>query len=370
MPLESPNHENEDFDIDQPDTGLLNDGAPSMFPLEIENENSIHPPQVLRAPHLTFLNVFALIVGMIIGSGIFATPSRVDSNVPSPGIAIIIWVIAGVVAWTGGSSFAELGAAIPKNGGMQEYLTYIYGDFLASTMSWTWLIIIKPSGMAVISIIFADYWTSILVPSSSKPVVLVKLLALITVGSVLLINCVSVRSSTGLTNILLYSKLSTVALIIILAIPVLLFSSSGDGNEPTPDWKSKNWFGNRRKGEDGSSVEWSSLSKWDLLGHLTTALYAALWACGGWENVSWYLIRPPQSFLSVNALLYCKIYSNLTQFQVNLIVAEMRDPFRDLPRAIHTAIPTVTICFVLANLAYYIILPWKAVQASDAIAVV
>lgn len=53
-----------------------------------------------------------------------------------------------------------------------------------------------------------------------------------------------------------------------------------------------------------------------------------------------------------------------------MIVAEMRDPVRDLPRAVHTAIPTVTICFVLANLAYYIILPWKDVQASDAIAVV
>lgn len=285
MPLENFNHENEEFDIDEPDTGLLNHAAPRMYQLEVENDSSIHPPQVLRSPHLTFLNIFALLVGMIIGSGIFATPSRVDSNVPSPGAAIIIWVVAGTVAWTGAASFAELGAAIPKNGGMQEYLGYIYGDFLASIMSWTWIIVIKPSSMGIISIIFAEYWTSILLPSSSTPVVLVKLLALITVGCVLLINCVSVRSSTGLTNTLLYSKLSTVALIIILAISVLLFSSSGDANEPVPDWKSKNWFSKRRKDEDGSSVEWSSLSNWDLFGHLTTALYAALWACGGWDNV-------------------------------------------------------------------------------------
>lgn len=286
MPSENPNHENEEFDIDEPDTSLLNHEPPSMIQLEIENDASIHPQQVLRPPHLTFLNVFALIVGMIIGSGIFATPSRVDSNVPSPGVAIIIWVVAGLFAWTGAVSFAELGAAIPKNGGMQEYLSYIYGDFLASTMSWTWLIIIKPSSMAIISIIFAEYWTSILIPSISKPVVLVKLLALTTVGCVLLVNCVSIRSSKGLTNTLLYSKLSTVALIIILAIPVLLFSSSGDVSDPTPDWKSKNWFENRRKDEDGSSIEWSSLSNWSLLGHLTTALYTALWACGGWDNVS------------------------------------------------------------------------------------
>lgn len=286
MPSETPNHENEEFDIDEPDTSLLNHESPSMIQLEVENDASIHSQKVLRPPHLTFLNVFALIVGMIIGSGIFATPSRVDSNVPSPGVAIIIWIVAGIFAWTGAVSFAELGAAIPKNGGMQEYLSYIYGDFLASTMSWTWLIIIKPSSMAIISIIFAEYWTSILVPSISKPVVLVKLLALTTVGCVLLVNCVSIRSSKGLTNTLLYSKLSTVVLIIILAIPVLLFSSSGDANDPAPDWKSKNWFENRRKDEDGSSIEWSSLSNWSLLGHLTTALYTALWACGGWDNVS------------------------------------------------------------------------------------
>lgn len=58
------------------------------------------------------------------------------------------------------------------------------------------------------------------------------------------------------------------------------------------------------------------------------------------------------------------------QSQLNLVVAEMRDPFRDLPRAVHTGIPTITLCFVLTNMAYYIIVPWKVVRASDAIAVV
>lgn len=57
-------------------------------------------------------------------------------------------------------------------------------------------------------------------------------------------------------------------------------------------------------------------------------------------------------------------------WQVNLVAAEMRDPVRDLPRSVHAGIPTVTICFVLTNLAYYIIIPWNVVQESDAIAVV
>ncbi len=277
-------HETEEFDIEEPDTNLLqNHESPGISHHGAADQNNGR----VTSHRLTFLNIFALIVGMAIGSGIFASPSRVDSNVPSPGIGIVIWGVAGLIGWAGAASFAELGAAIPKNGGMQEYLRYIYGDFLASIMSWTWIMAVKPSSIAIISMIFADYWTSILVPpSTAKPLWLVKLLALLTVGCVLLINCTGAKSSTGLTNTLLYSKLSTVAFIILLAVPVVLFSSGGDDNEPAQDWKSRDWFARRRQDEDGSSVDWTSISTWDLLGHLTTALYAALWACGGWDNVS------------------------------------------------------------------------------------
>lgn len=281
---ENYNQETEDYDIGEPTTNLLGNDASRTFEPEDENGMPIHPPLVPKPAQLTFWNVFAILVGMAIGSGIFASPSRVDSNVPSPGIAIVIWVIAGTIAWAGATSFAELGAAIPKNGGMQEYLRYIYGDFLASIMSWTWIMVIKPSSVAIISIIFAEYWTSILNPSGSKPIWMVKLLALITIGCVLLINCVSAKSSTGLTNVLVFSKLSTVSLVLLLAVPAMIWA---DKNEPA-DWNSRNWFASRGKDEDGSSVDWKTLSTWDLLGYLTTALYAALWSCGGWDNVSSY----------------------------------------------------------------------------------
>lgn len=271
---ESHYHEIEDFDIEEPTTNLLEQN---------DNDMPIRPPHAPKTAQLTFWNLFALLVGMAIGSGIFASPSRVDSNVPSPGIAIIIWVVAGIIGWAGATSFAELGAAIPKNGGIQEYLRYIYGDFLASIMSWTWIVVIKPSSTAIISIIFADYWTSILNPSGSKPAWMVKLLALITVGCVLLINCFGANSSIKLTSVLVYSKLSTVLFILLLAV-LALFGL--DENEPASDWKYRNWFTSRGKDVDGSSVDWTNLGYWEILGHLTTALYSALWSCGGWDSVS------------------------------------------------------------------------------------
>jgi hypothetical protein len=71
---------------------------------------------------LTYLNGLSLIIGLIIGSGIFSSPSQVSSKVGSPGAALIVWVVAGVLAWTGAASYAELGGAIPLNGGAQVYL--------------------------------------------------------------------------------------------------------------------------------------------------------------------------------------------------------------------------------------------------------
>lgn len=276
--------EGEEFDIEELDANFFPEGyeAPLISNHDVENggPNTSH--------RLTFFNVWALIVGVAIGSGIFASPSLVDSNVPSPGMAIVIWGLAGLVGWTGATSFAELGVAMPKNGGMQEYLRYIYGDLAASLMTWTWVITIKPASIAIVSMIFADYWASILVPPAigEKPFWLVKLLAMITVGFVLLVNCVGAKSSSGLTTTLLYSKLSTVALILILAVFAVALSYGRDESEPTLDWKSRDWFSPRRNDRDGSSVDWTTMSTWGLLGHLTNALYAALWASGGWDNVS------------------------------------------------------------------------------------
>lgn len=283
--LENTTHsEGEEFEIEELDANFL----PESHETPLISDHDVENGRPNTSHRLTLFNIYALIVGMAIGSGIFASPSRVDSNVPSPGMAIIVWGVAGLVGWTGATSFAELGVAMPKNGGMQEYLRYIYGDLAASLMTWIWVITIKPASIAIVSMIFADYWTSILVPSTTgeQSFWLVKLLAIITVGFVLLVNCVGAKSSSGLTSTLLYSKLSTVALILVIALSVVVVSYGNDGSETPLDWKSRDWFAPRQKGQDGSSVDWTTLSTWGLLGRLTTALYAALWASGGWDNVS------------------------------------------------------------------------------------
>lgn len=66
--------------------------------------------------NLGAVEAFAIVISIVIGSGVFTSPGSIDTNVPSPGVALIIWLVGGVLAWTGASTFAELGTAIPGEG--------------------------------------------------------------------------------------------------------------------------------------------------------------------------------------------------------------------------------------------------------------
>ena len=102
---------------------------------------------------LTYLNGLSLIVGLIIGSGIFSSPGSVSTRVGSPGAALVVWVIAGVLAWTGAASYAELGGAIPLNGGAQVYLAKTFGELSGFLFTWVAMLVLKPGSAAIIAII-------------------------------------------------------------------------------------------------------------------------------------------------------------------------------------------------------------------------
>lgn len=68
------------------------------------------------ARNLGTLEAFGIVVSIVIGSGVFTSPGAIDTNVPSPGVALVVWLLGGVLAWTGASTLTELGTAIPGEG--------------------------------------------------------------------------------------------------------------------------------------------------------------------------------------------------------------------------------------------------------------
>lgn len=239
---------------------------------------------------LTTRHAFAVLVTLQIGSGIFASPAQVDSNVPSPGAALLVWVLGGLLSWAGAASFAELGAALPLNGGMQEYLRHVYGDTAAFLMAWIYIVAVKPSSMAIQSIVIAESIGSvgsinINEPSSAS---LLKIIAAISFVLMVLLNSINTRFTLRLSESFTVFKIGTVGLIVlggVIAVIAHLVNphSSLSGSS---DWYSKNWFATRTTISDGNTINWTTMGTWDRYGHYCAAIYGGLWAYDGWDNVS------------------------------------------------------------------------------------
>ncbi|KAK5656130.1 hypothetical protein OQA88_4890 [Cercophora sp. LCS_1] len=272
---------------------------------------------------LTYLNGLSLIVGLIIGSGIFSSPSQVNVNAGSPGAALIIWVVAGVLAWTGAASYAELGGAIPLNGGAQVYLSKIFGELTGFLFTWVALLVLKPGSAAIISIIMGEYLVRAFIGAEAETINpwINKSVAMVGLFMVTFLNCVSTRLGTRLNDMLMFLKFVALLGVTVIGIVVAAtgYSHSGTANQ---DWKNHDWF-------EGTKLD---ASAWAV------ALYAGLWAFDGWDNT-------------------------------NYVVGEFRNPSRDLPRVIHTAMPLVIVSYILANVAYFFVLPLATINSTNTVAV-
>ena len=239
---------------------------------------------------LTTRHAFTVLVTLQIGSGIFASPAQVDSNVPSPGAALLLWLLGGLLSWAGAASFAELGAAIPLNGGMQEYLRHVYGDTAAFLMAWIYIMAVKPSSMAIQSIVIAESLGSITAKDATEPLSagFLKAVALTAFVSMVLLNSINTRFTLRLGDSFTVFKLSTVGLIIMTGLIAVVahLKNSDSSLSGSDDWYSKNWFYTRPTISDGHTIDWNTMSLWDRFGHLCAGTVGALWAYDGWDNVS------------------------------------------------------------------------------------
>jgi amino acid transporter len=240
---------------------------------------------------LTTRHAFAILVGLQIGSGIFASPAQVDSNVPSPGAALLVWVLGGLLSWAGAASFAELGAALPLNGGAQEYLRYVYGDSVAFLMSWIYIVVVKPCSMAIQSIVIAE---SIGAVSFAPPVPtwILKSIAVSAFVVLVFLNSINTKMTMTLSQSFTVFKITTVALIVIGGL-IAVISFCVDPNSSfsgADDWHTKSWFHTRPTFSQGRTVDWNSMGTWERYGHYSAAIYAGLWAYDGWDSVRFHVI--------------------------------------------------------------------------------
>jgi APA family basic amino acid/polyamine antiporter len=217
-----------------------------------------------------------LVMGGIVGAGIFVNPAEVARQVQTPFLILGAWILGGLIALAGAFVYAELAARRPEVGGQYAYLRDAYHPTVAFLYGWSLLLVIQSGGMAAVAITFARYFVELTRAPLSEGVVAALALILLTV-----INCLGVRAGSNVQSALMVLKIAAIAALVFCGF----------------------WFSNETQGSIGTYASGVSASPFDLLLAMGAALTPVMFAYGGWQTTSF-------------------------------VAGEMRDPRRDLARGL------------------------------------
>ncbi len=251
----------------------------------------------------------SIVIGGVIGSGIFLVPSSIAAGLKAPLIVLAVWVVGGLLSFFGALVFAELGAAMPEAGGVYIYLREAYGSVISFLFGWTLFLVIDSGSIATLTAAFSTRYLPHFFAMSHFVQRLVGVLFILFLMSV---NYVGTRWGANLQNLLTVIKF--VALAAICGI-VFIFGKGNPANfvNPSP------------KGLSG------------MLGPFGIALVACLWAYKGWESAT---------------------YS----------AGETKNPQRNVPLGLFIGMIAVIFLYIVANLAYLWVLPASKIAASTRVA--
>jgi L-type amino acid transporter 5 len=272
-----------------------------------------HDGPVKLKRKITLMNGVALIIGTIIGSGIFVSPTGVYKSTKSVGTSIVVWCLSGVFSTLGALCYAELGTSITRSGGDYAYIYVAFGPLAAFLRLWIALLIIRPTTQAIVALTFAHYAAKPFFQDCEPPDNAVRLLAAVCLCLLTAINCLSVRWAMRIQSVFTAAKLFALIVIILAGLYDVAITGHTEN------------FENAFEGNYDIS-------------ELALGFYSGLFAFGGWN------------FL-------------------NFVTEELQDPYKNLPRAIWIALPMVTGVYVLANVAYFAVLSGMEIESSPAVAV-
>lgn len=284
---------------------------------------------------LGYVTTVAVVVGAVIGSGIFKKPSVMAKELGSPELVLVVWIIAGLVTLFGALSNAEVASIISETGGQYKFFEAMYGHFFAWLYGWAMFIVVQSGSIASISYIFAEYsqfffplphfpveiekgfaihlhWLGVVYPLEN---IGVKILAICLINFLSAINFRGVVIGGNVSAIFTFMKVLAIFFLILIAFAI---SNGGFYNfsSYTPTFQN---------------------GQINLLSGFLVSLSAAFWAYDGWNNITY-------------------------------VAGEVKNPKKTIPLALATGTIIVILIYVIVNLAYFYVLPVSEVANSTLVA--
>jgi APA family basic amino acid/polyamine antiporter len=264
-------------------------------------------------PSLNLMDATLLVIGAVIGSGIFLTSGLIASSLPSVGWILTVWLFGAVISLFGGLTFAELGAMLPEAGGQYVYLREAYGPLAGFMYGWTAFIITQTGGIAALAVGFAEYLAyffpflgldQYLFETKMYSVSAGQIVALGSIFVLTLINFFGIRSGSRVQNFFTIIKLAAISILIIAGFYIVVIS-------------------------EGTVQKTESLilpSGFSLISAVGISLIAVLWTFDGW-------------------------------YAVNTVASEIKNVRKNLPLSLIIGISVIGVVYLLINIFYVSALP-------------
>ncbi len=278
---------------------------------------------------LSLLDSTMIVIGSMIGSGIFIVSADIARTVGSPGLLLLVWLITGLITVLGALSYGELAGMMPHAGGQYVYLREAYNPLVGFLYGWTLFLVIQTGTIAAVAVAFARF-TAVLIPSLGEQNTLIQIagfrisaaqvVAILSVAILTFVNTRGLREGKIVQNTFTIAKTAALIGLILLGIIVGQNAQAIDAN------LAHFWDATWTQVSEGKIVSVESLSGLMIFAAIGAAMVGSLFSSDAWNNITF-------------------------------TAGEVINPKRDIPLSLALGTGVVTLLYILANVAYIVVLP-------------
>ena len=279
-----------------------------------ETQNFTEKSRPTLTRQLGLFDSTMMMVGLVIGSGIYLTTGIMARAIPSPGFILLAWVVGGLITLAGALTYAELGASMPDHGGQYVFLREAYGPLSGFLFGWILFLISMTGSIAALGVAFAEYFGYFFPAVSTDTIIFsvrIGILYSLSAGQLVAVAVIIILSALNYIGVVFGKMIQNVVTVVKIGSLLLLISAGLIvGRVASVDL----------------SISSTGIGFYGMLTGFGVALVSVTWAFDGWNNITY-------------------------------AAGEIKNPKRNLPFSLIAGTIIITLLYVLTNIVYFVALP-------------